>query len=352
METQLKNISKQIKDLKSTLPQVVLEKHFELNPKLKERYNQFHIENYLNDTSYHLTFLAEAILLDEQELFNQYLAWLKQFFDNLPVPEEDLIQNFLLVKENLRERIDGNYFSKIEQFWNNAIQFFKDYKVDVPSFINDDNPYKDLAEKYLNLLLDANKTEALDLILKAYYSGITLKELYLNVFQVTQKETGRLWQLNKISVAQEHYITAATQLIISQLYPFLFSGLNKKRKILVTCAQGELHEIGARMIADFFEMDGWNSYFLGANTPINSLISSINKIKPDLVAISTTMTFNLSSTSFIIEKIKSDNSLNNLKIIVGGYPFLISENLWKKVGADGFAPNAENALQLANEFVN
>ena len=95
-------------------------------------------------------------------------------------------------------------------------------------------------------------------------AGTPLKDIYLNVFQETQKETGRLWQLSKITVAQEHFITAATQLIMAQLYTYLFTSEKKNKTIIVSCVQGELHEIGARMVADLFEMDGWNSYYFGA----------------------------------------------------------------------------------------
>jgi len=96
--------------------------------------------------------------------------------------------------------------------------------------------------------------------------GFLYKELYLKVSQRTQREVGRLWQLNRISVAQEHFCTGATQQIMAFLYPHLFRGGSKARRVLVACVGKELHEIGARMVADFFELEGWDSYFIGANT--------------------------------------------------------------------------------------
>ena len=58
------------------------------------------------------------------------------------------------------------------------------------------------------------------------------------MFQLSLREVGRLWQMNQISVAQEHYCTAATQLIMSQLYPYIFSGERRNRTLIAAYAGG------------------------------------------------------------------------------------------------------------------
>lgn len=94
-----------------------------------------------------------------------------------------------------------------------------------------------------------------------------MKSIYLEVLQPVQREIGNLWQTNEVSVAQEHYCTAATQLIMGRLYPYLHLAPRNGKRVVVACVGGELHEVGARMVADILEMEGWDSYYLGANTP-------------------------------------------------------------------------------------
>lgn len=77
----------------------------------------------------------------------------------------------------------------------------------------------DLALQYTQMLLQGDRHSAGKLIFDAVKSGVPIKEIYLYVFQPSQYEIGRLWQNNKISVAKEHFCTASTQFIISQLYP-------------------------------------------------------------------------------------------------------------------------------------
>jgi methanogenic corrinoid protein MtbC1 len=180
--------------------------------------------------------------------------------------------------------------------------------------------------------------------------GTSVRDIYIQVFQRVQREVGQLWQTNQISVAQEHFCTAATQMIISQLYPYIFTSDRKERRVVVSCVGGELHEIGARMVADFFEMGGWDSYFLGANTPLSSILKTITEQRADILAISATMTFHVDKVAEIIRSLRA-NPDNTTLVLVGGYPFNLSPDLWHKIGADGYAPDADSAVPAAERML-
>ncbi len=138
------------------------------------------------------------------------------------------------------------------------------------TYLNVESEFGDLGQRYLGLLLAGNRHEASQLVTEAVKDGAPIKTVYIEVFQNSQYEIGRLWQLNEISVAQEHFCTAATQLIISQLYPYMFSHNKNGRRLVVTSTDGDLHELGVRMVADFFKMEGWDTFYLGANTTATS----------------------------------------------------------------------------------
>ena len=59
--------------------------------------------------------------------------------------------------------------------------------------------------------------------------------------------------------------------------------------MVAACAASELHEIGVRMAADFFEMEGWDTFYLGANTPAESVIRTLVERKADVLAVSATI---------------------------------------------------------------
>jgi MerR family transcriptional regulator, light-induced transcriptional regulator len=108
-----------------------------------------------------------------------------------------------------------------------------------------------------------------------------------------QYEVGRLWQVNEISVAQEHYCTAATQLVMSQLYPQLFASEKTAGTLVAACVAGDLHEIGLRMVTDFFEMAGWNTFYVGSNMPTEEIVDTLVLRRADVLGISATISSHL-----------------------------------------------------------
>ena len=211
--------------------------------------------------------------------------------------------------------------------------------------------FEELRTRYLQVLLQGQRHLASELILQAVEDRVSVKDIYLQIFQPVQYEIGLLWQTNEVSIAQEHYCTASTQLIMSQLYPYIFNTEKKGRRLIATCVGGELHEIGLRMVADFFEMDGWDTYYLGANMPTGGIIESVETIQPDAIAISVSMAFNIETAANLIERIQASALEKRAKVLVGGRPFNVSSNLWQQVGADGYAKNAAEAINLANSLV-
>ena len=205
-----------------------------------------------------------------------------------------------------------------------------------------------MARSYLDALLATDRGSAQQIVNSALRDGLTIKNLYLEVFQPVQHEVGRLWLLNRVSVAEEHFCTAVTQMIMSDLFPQIISSLRIGRTLVAACVGSELHEIGIRMVADFFEMEGWDTFYLGSGITADRLIPAIENQKPDLVALSATMTYHLPRVNELVETIKSSFPLNTPLIMVGGLLFNASPDTWRETGADLWARDAEQAVQMAN----
>jgi MerR family transcriptional regulator, light-induced transcriptional regulator len=213
------------------------------------------------------------------------------------------------------------------------------------------NPLSDLAARYLDALRHGRKNEATRLVLSAVETGTSVKSIYMDVFQPAQREMGRLWQTNEVSVAQEHYCTAATQFIMGRLFPYLRIASRNGKRVMVACVAGELHEVGARMVADLLEMEGWNSYFVGANTPTSSILAAVAEWEVDILAVSVTMHYHVELARNLVSEVRRSADAGSLKVMVGGRPFLVAPNLWSTVGADAFAPDAEQAGAIAARLV-
>jgi len=177
----------------------------------------------------------------------------------------------------------------------------------------------DFSAKYLENLLQGNRQNC-SAIARQYLSvNPSFLYLYEVVFKVSLYEVGRLWETNKISVATEHIATAITEGILNEYFEQIISKTKLNRKVVVACVENEQHQVGVKMVADIFEMFGWESFFLGTGIPVQELIRYIHEVKPDLLAISLTVYFNLNNLVKMLNRIQ--NEFPELTIIVGGQAF-------------------------------
>ncbi len=330
------------------LAQEIIDRQYKLLPEVWNSYGKAGREKSVRDAGYFLTYLFESIEAADPALFVEYLEWARSLLSSIGLPDDTLLTTLKCTRAVLNERLPFAMLPEATAILNTGLRSLENPARPLSSYLAGEGPLQGLSRQFLDHLLKAERQEAIRLIQAEIEKGASVKDIYLNVFQQTQREIGRLWQTHQISVAQEHYCSAATQMAMSQLYANIFTGQQKDRSIVVCCVGGELHEIGARMVADFFEMEGWNTYFLGANTPTDSVKNTVIQRKADVLAISVTMTFHIDKAAELINAVRSDPACSaRTRILVGGYPFNISQQLWEKIGADGYASDALSAIAEA-----
>jgi MerR family transcriptional regulator, light-induced transcriptional regulator len=208
-----------------------------------------------------------------------------------------------------------------------------------------------LLKDYITGLLTSDKDYCHSLIMEAIDKDVEIREIYSSIFHPSMVYIGELWQANKLSVAQEHLATAITQSIICSMYHKIFTTkpLKNKGKVIMTCASNELHELGTRMLSDILEIDGFNVNFLGANMPPYAVMEMIEKESPLIVGISCTMSFNIKYVKDLILRLKNAIPAQ-VPVLVGGRAFDIDKKLVQYVGADYYAREFTETLELLNKL--
>lgn len=324
----------------------------ELWPELAGSLTTSQLDHMLADTRFHLDFLASSLWAGEPVLFADYVSWTRVLFEGLGLAADWLSGSIECIATALDELLTVDDAAVARSYIESALA--PDASEGRPasdSLIDPTSPHSSLAMRYLGAVIGADRHAASQMILNAAAQGLPVSTIYLEVLQPVQKELGRLWQTNRISVAQEHFATAVTQMVMSQLYSYIFSTRKRGQVLVAACVGGELHEIGMRMVADFFEMHGWDTHYLGSNTPAKDIVETLALTRADVLALSATMGTHIPEVASVIEAVRSDPRTRDTKIIVGGYPFALAPELWRRVDADGTAVDAEAALDLAHRLV-
>lgn len=306
----------------------------------------------LEYTHYDLSSLANAIASSSPQVFKEHVNWVAALFATNGIPLGVLKKNIEIMGDVLRAVLPGEHQAQVVRYLTAGVSEIEHPPTPRPTHIDPSSPHATLAEKYLASLLAAERDKASRLVLDSFNKGVGIRDIYLQVLQPVQYEIGRLWHLGEISVAQEHFASSVTQLIMAQLYPFISPRGREKGKgvVVAVCVSGELHEIGIRMVADFFEMEGWFSHFLGANMPTHDIVQALETHKADLLAVSASMSSNVLKAKNIITAVRSSRA-RGTRVMVGGYVFNSVPGLWRRVGADYYAESAESALRLSRDIL-
>lgn len=211
----------------------------------------------------------------------------------------------------------------------------------------------EIRRRYLAAVLAGRRRDAFAVADAAVDEGLGIRELYLDVFQPVLREIGRLWQENRITVADEHLATAITQAAMARLYDrvFLDGREGAGPLLLAACAEQERHELGLRMLCDVLEMEGWDTVFLGASVPVEDLVGMVVERRPAVVALSAAIAPHLPRVREAIGAIRRAVPRDGPVIAVGGRAFADDPGLGERLGADLTARDAvEAATRLKERF--
>lgn len=172
---------------------------------------------------------------------------------------------------------------------------------------------------FTSCLITGQRSVCAEIVEAELAADTGVREIYTDLFQRSLYDVGERWERGQVSVAVEHMATAIVDRMLTIVQPRVFGGEERSKTAIIACVADEYHQLGARMVADLFELHGWRGYFLGADTPIDSLLEMIETHRPDVVGLSLSIYFNLPSLLTAIEAVRT--AYPEQRILIGGQAF-------------------------------
>ena len=207
---------------------------------------------------------------------------------------------------------------------------------------------KRILERYLDALLKGDRKLCRTAIEETLQSGTPANSVYIDIIWPIMVEIEKLLRTDRITAVQEHLATRINHTIVDQLQNKLPRRPDKSKKIVVCCAPDELQELGAQIMADLFESDGWEVKFAGGGLTNDDILAFINEYAPDILLIYGIGPKQAPDTRRLIATIKDINAWPHMRIMVSGGLFNRAEGLWEEIEADLFAATALEAIQVAS----
>lgn len=206
--------------------------------------------------------------------------------------------------------------------------------------------YKDTFAGYLSTF---QKSEAVAYALKLVESqAVSIPELYESIITPALNSILVCEENKADAVWQEHLMTNIARTVVEGCYPFVLRSIKNtaapRKSVAILCPEEEYHDIGPRMAADWFSLENFEVFYVGANTPLDNVLSICHTLKPDVLAFSVSNFYHISLLKDMISTVKQ---LQNPPYIIASGSALLRTNLTaESIGCDSILHSYSQIQQL------
>ena len=163
-------------------------------------------------------------------------------------------------------------------------------------------------------------------------------------------EVGRLFKACEYYVPEVLISARAMKSSMELVRPLLSSADSLRMgRVVIGTVQGDLHDIGKNLVAMMLEGAGFEVIDLATDVSPAKFVEAVKQHKPSVVAMSALLTTTMTAMKSTIEALKEAGVRTDIKIMVGGAP--VTERFAHEIGADGYAPEAASASDVAKNLV-
>jgi 5-methyltetrahydrofolate--homocysteine methyltransferase len=127
------------------------------------------------------------------------------------------------------------------------------------------------------------------------------------------------------------------------------ANVKAKGKVVIGTVKGDLHDIGKNIVGMMLQGAGYEIIDLGADVPMEKFIEFTQKEDANMLGMSALLTTTMIYMQEIIQGLKDAGLRDKVKVIIGGAP--VTQAYADQIDADGYAPDAASAIDLANDLL-
>jgi methylmalonyl-CoA mutase cobalamin-binding domain/chain len=199
-------------------------------------------------------------------------------------------------------------------------------------------------------VLKGNQIDIKCHVLEALDKGLVAKDILQYGMISTMEMIGEKFKTGDVFIPEVLLSARAMNEALTVLEPYLES--EKKEvsgRILIGTVRGDMHDIGKNMVIIMLRGVGFEIRDMGINLQTEKIVEQVSAYKPDLLGLSALLTTTMPEMRKVIDLLEARGLRNTVKIMVGGAP--VNGRFADEIGADGYAPDAGEAVDLAKKMM-
>ena len=210
---------------------------------------------------------------------------------------------------------------------------------------------EDLIKAAIEAVIKGDEEAAVGVASKVIAEGLNPLEIISDGFAKGMITVGDLFAKEEYALPQVLLSAGAMQDAMDVLDPHIPRQDVKKKMgvVVIGTVQGDIHEIGKRIVGTMLEVYGFEVHDLGADVPIETFIEKAKELKADIVATSALMTTTMMSQKKLEEALKEAGLKDSVKTMVGGAA--VTKEWADSIGADGYGQDVTEAVDAAKQLI-
>ena len=202
-----------------------------------------------------------------------------------------------------------------------------------------------LIDRMFQTLISGDRSEARRLV-RDTRDEISAEELTLRVYWPVMENVTRLFRADQLSVLAHHYATRILRQLLDQAQAQFHQKPRRNRTICLFSGPSETEELAGQLVADLAEADGYNVYFGGGGISADEILSEVAERAADVLLLFASAPCDAPGIRQLIDTVREVGALPDLQIVVGGGVFSRAPGLAEEIGADLWANDPEELLEL------
>ncbi len=197
-------------------------------------------------------------------------------------------------------------------------------------------------------VIKGDQAGALEITKAAINEGISPADILNDGLVAGMNVIGERFKNNEVYIPEVLIAAYAMKAAMSVLEPKLVeAGVEPVAKAVIGTVKGDLHDIGKNLVAMMLKGAGFEVIDLGVDVSDEKFVQTAKETNAKIVGMSTLLTTTMSSMDKTVKALKAAGL--TVKTMIGGAP--VTQNYADRIGADGFAPDAASAVDLAKSLI-
>lgn len=210
---------------------------------------------------------------------------------------------------------------------------------------------KDAGAKLFAALVEGDQRQAWKVVHDCVSREPSLVPLYSDVMTPALQRIGEWYERGRISEADEHLASGLAERLMAYAANSVPAAPWNGLKAIIGAVAGNYHVIGARMVADTLQQQGWEVRYLGANVPTPSFVKMVSLDLPDLVMASASVQGHALETESLGKQLGALRAQGaTFRFAIGGAAVRANPSLLKASGADFTAGSLGELLKTVEKI--